>query len=216
MNKPRRWKEGMSHSISCTDEEWEMVCRGAERAGMSASAWFVHCALNVNPRAKRTIPLVLDETQQRDMVDAVEQLAGTISRDPETLARIEDDVRHLLKQRVRAMMRQGRADEARARLREAFGAEHARWIEDWAQRPRVDRLDETEGRPNPAPSADAAKGAGGADEESADQGEDELSRGGRDRGEDEIPGGPPRRSPWHALRVFLSSWRCKAAGSTKP
>ena len=30
---------------------------------MSASAWFTRCALDVNPLSRRTIPLVLDETQ---------------------------------------------------------------------------------------------------------------------------------------------------------
>ncbi|MDE0418295.1 MAG: hypothetical protein OXI95_15355 [bacterium] len=136
MSKPRRRREGMSHSISCTDEEWEMIGKGAARAGMSRSAWFVQCVLNVNPRSKRTIPLVLDEKQQGNVVLAVERLVGMISREPETLARIEDDVRHLLKERVRAMIRQGRVAEARARLCEVFGAKHAAWIEDWARRPR--------------------------------------------------------------------------------
>ena len=187
MSKPRRRKEGMSHSISCTDEEWEMIRNGAARNGMAASAWFVQCALNVNPRSKRALPLVLDETQQRDMVDAVERLAGTISRDPETLFQIADDVRHLLRERVRAMTRQGRSTEARARLREVFGAEHARWIEDWAQRPGVDRPEETEGRP-----AAAADRAG------------------------ETASGPTRRAPWHALRAFMSALRRGIAGNAKP
>lgn len=136
MSKPRRRQKGMSHSISCTDEEWEMIGRGAARAGMSKSAWITQCALNVNLRAKRTIPLVLDEKQQGNVVLAVERLVGMISREPEALARIEDDVRHLLRKRVRAMIRQGRVAEARARLREVFGAKHAAWIEDWARRPR--------------------------------------------------------------------------------
>ncbi len=136
MKKPRRRQKGMSYSISCTDEEWEMIGRGAARAGMSKSAWFTQCALNVDLRPERPIPLVLDATQQRNVVLAAERLAGGISRDPETLERIEDDVRHLLRNRVRAMTRQGRATEARARLREVFGEDRAKWIEDWAQRPR--------------------------------------------------------------------------------
>ncbi len=135
MRKPRRQQKGMSHSISCTDDEWAMIARGAERSGMSPSAWFTHCALNVNPLSERTIPLVLDEREQRNVAKAVERLARAISRSPQTLSGIEDDVRHLLRERVRAMTRQGRSAEARARLREMFGEKRARWIEDWARRP---------------------------------------------------------------------------------
>ena len=78
MRKPRRRQEGMSHSISCKDEEWEMVCKGAERAGMNPSAWFTQCALNVNPLAGRTIPLVLDEEQQGNVVKAIERLGPAV------------------------------------------------------------------------------------------------------------------------------------------
>ncbi len=136
MRKPRGRQKGMSHSISCKDDEWTMIGRGAARSGMSSSAWFTQCALNVDLRSERTIPLVLDERQQRNAARAVERLARAIARSPESLSAIEDDVRHLLRQRVRAMMRQGRPAEARARLREVFGEKHARWIEDWAQRQR--------------------------------------------------------------------------------
>lgn len=136
MRKLRRRQKGMSHSISCTDEEWEMIGRGAARTGMGASAWFARCALNVNPRSQRTIPLVLDEKEQRNVAKAVERIARAVSRSPETPARIEDDVRHVLRERVRAMTRQGRSGEARARLREVFGEDRARWIEGWAHRPR--------------------------------------------------------------------------------
>ncbi|MDE0047324.1 MAG: hypothetical protein OXU19_15940 [bacterium] len=136
MSKARRRQKGKSYSISCTDEEWEMIGRGAARADMSKSAWFTLCALNVKPLSQRTIPLVLDERQQRNVAEAVERLAGAVARSPEMLARIEDDVRHLLRERVRAMTRQGRSAEAQARLREAFGEKRARWIADWAQGPR--------------------------------------------------------------------------------
>ena len=126
----------MSHSISCKDEDWEMICMGAERAGMKPSAWFTHCALSVIPLAGRAIPLVLEEKEQRNLAGAIERLAQPFSGRPESLSRIEDDVRHLLRERVRAMMQQGRSAEARTRLREVFGQKHARWIERWAQKPR--------------------------------------------------------------------------------
>ncbi len=125
----------MSHSISCTDEDWQMICKGGERAGMKPSAWFIQCAISVNPLAGRTFPLVLDEHQQRTVVMAVERLAQPFSGRPESLSRIEDDVRHVLRERVRAMMRRGRSADARARLREVFGERRAGWIEEWAQRP---------------------------------------------------------------------------------
>ncbi len=125
----------MSHSISCTDEDWKMICKGGERAGKKPSAWFIQCALSVNPLAGRTFPLVLNEQQQRTVVMAVERLAQPFSDRPGSLSRIEDDVRHVLRERVRALIRQGRSAEARARLREVFGEKHARWIERWAQTP---------------------------------------------------------------------------------
>ena len=136
MSKPRRRQEGMSHSISCTDEEWEKIGAGAARAEMGASAWFVQCALNVNPIPSTTIPVALDERQQRNAARAVERLAGKLRDSPESLARVEDNVRSVLRERVRAMIRQGRSAEARARLQEVFGEKHAAWIEDWAQKPR--------------------------------------------------------------------------------
>ncbi len=126
----------MSHSISCTDEDWKMICKGGERAGMKPSAWFTHCALSVSPLAGRTFPLVLEEREQRNLAGAIERLAQPFSGRPESLSQVEADVRHLLRERVRAMMRKGRSDEARARLQDVFGEKHARWIEDWAQRPR--------------------------------------------------------------------------------
>jgi len=135
----------MSHSISCTDEDWQMICKGGERAGKKPSAWFIQCALSVSPLAGRTFPLVLDEHQQRTVVMAVERLAQPFSGRPESLSRIEDDVRHVLRERVRAMTRQGRSEEARTKLQEVFDKKHARWIERWAQRPRQRRADAEQG-----------------------------------------------------------------------
>ena len=138
----------MSHSISCTDEDWQMICRGGERAGKKPSAWFIQCALSVNPLAGRTFPLVLDENQQRTVVRAIRRLAQPFSGRPESLSRIEDDVRHVLRERVRAMIRRGRSAEARARLQEVFGERRAEWIEEWAQRPRQRRADAEPGHMN--------------------------------------------------------------------
>ncbi len=136
MKKPRRRKEGMSHSISCTDEEWEMIGTGAERAGMGRSAWFTQCALTVDLQAGRTFPLVLNEEQQHNVAEAVVHLAQPLSDRPGSLFRLDEDVRYLLRKRVRAMAQQGRAKDARARLHEVFGKKHAEWIEEWALKPR--------------------------------------------------------------------------------
>ncbi len=136
MRTPRQRQQGMSHSISCTDEEWEMICEGAARAGIGASAWFTRCALDVNPLSGKARPLVLDERQQENLVKAITRLAEPFSGHPERLSRIWEDVRYLLRKRVRALMRQGRSDEARARLREAFGDKRAAWIESWARQRR--------------------------------------------------------------------------------
>ena len=145
MRQPRRRKEGMSHSISCTDEEWEMIGAGAARAKMGASAWFAWCCLNVNPMPSRTIPVALDERQQRNAARAIERLAGKLRDSPESLARFEDNVRSVLRERIRAMTRQNRVCEARARLCEVFGEKHAAWIENWAQKPRRRKGDADEG-----------------------------------------------------------------------
>lgn len=136
----------MSHSISCTDEEWERIGKGAARADMGASAWVVQCGLNVNPMPSRTSPLVLEEKQLRNVDTAAERLAGKLTDSPELLARAEDDVRHLLRNRIRAMRRQNRSDEARDRLCEVFGHKHARWIEDWAQKTRRRHGEADQGR----------------------------------------------------------------------
>ena len=132
MKKPRRRQEGMSHSVSCTDEEWEMIGTGAERAGMGRSAWFTQCALTVNLQAGRTYPLVLNEEQQHNVAKAVGRLAQPFTDRPESLSRLEDDVRYLLRKRVQAMAQQGRAKDAHAKLQEVLDDEHADWIMKWA------------------------------------------------------------------------------------
>ena len=136
MRKPRQRQEGMSHSISCTDEEWEKIREGAARADKGASAWFTACALKVNPLSAKTFPLVLDETEQLNMVTAITRLAHGLPGSPESLSDLGDNVRHVLRARLRAMTHQGRSAEARAKLREVFGEERAQRIEAWALMPR--------------------------------------------------------------------------------
>ena len=132
MKKPRRRPEGMSHSISCTDEQWEMMVKGARQAGMGTSAWFTQCALTLDPRSGRTFPLVLNEGQQHNLTRAVGRLVQPYTDRPESLSRLEDDVRYLLRKRVRAMKGQGRTKDAYAKLAEVFGDERADRIKEWA------------------------------------------------------------------------------------
>ena len=134
MKKPRRRQEGMSHSISCTDEEWEMIGTGAEQAGMGRSAWFTQCALTVDLQAGRTFPLVLTEGQQHNLTTAVGRLTQPYSDRPESLSRLEDNVRYLLGKRFRALEQQDGAEDAYAKLAEVFGDERADRIKEWALR----------------------------------------------------------------------------------
>ena len=137
MKKPRRRQEGMSHSISLHGR-----AMGDDRQGRSAGRVWAHrhgshsAALTVNLQAGRTYPLVLNEEQQHIVVKAVGRLAQPFSNRPGSLSRLEDDVRYLLRKRVRAMAQQGRAKDAHARLQEVFDDEHADWIMKWALKPR--------------------------------------------------------------------------------
>ena len=64
MKKPRGRQPGSSPNITCTDDEWEGIRAGAAEAGMSVSAWAVHCALTVDPSPAASRRVVLDEKQQ--------------------------------------------------------------------------------------------------------------------------------------------------------
>ncbi len=123
-----RSKQGATHTICCTDEEWELVLEGARRAGMSASAWWTDCALTVDlsPKGERARPLVLDAERQRRLSNGAAELArGLDAADEEALSQFRDDIRAMLEEPIRAMVGQGRREKAMELLREVFGEERA-------------------------------------------------------------------------------------------
>ena len=71
-----------AHSISCTDAEWERVRVLAERRGLSMSRYFVECGLTVDPTTEAPKPprLVLDEAEQRRLVDTVVRISPSALR----------------------------------------------------------------------------------------------------------------------------------------
>ena len=131
MKKPAASKKRMTHTICCTDEEWQMVQEGAGRAGLSASAWWVECALTVDlsPKGGKAQALVLDTARQRSLSDGVAALAhGLDATDEEALSQFQDDIRAMLEEPLRAMVRQGRREKAMELLRTVFGGDRATMI----------------------------------------------------------------------------------------
>lgn len=115
-----------AHSISCTDAEWERVRVLAGRRGLSMSRYFVECGLNVDPTTEATKPprLVLDEAEQRHLLDSV---AGIAERTAEAeseeavLTRIRNALAFLVEVRMREMVRDAREYELKALLTDLFG-----------------------------------------------------------------------------------------------
>ena len=128
MRKTPAKKKQVTHTICCTDEEWELVREGASRAGLSASAWWSECALTVDlsPKGEKARPLVLDAGRQRSLSDGVSALArGLDAADEEALSQFRDDIRAMLEEPLRAMVRQGRREKAMELLRTVFGEDRA-------------------------------------------------------------------------------------------
>ena len=128
MKKPSAGKNRVTHTICCTDEEWQLVREGASRAGMSASAWWTECALTVDlsPKGGKARALVLDARRQRGLADGVAELArGLDAADEEALSQYRDDIRAMLEEPLRAMVRQGRREKAMELLRTVFGEDRA-------------------------------------------------------------------------------------------
>ena len=128
MKKPSAGKNRVTHTICCTGEDWELVREGASRAGMSASAWWTECALTVDlsPKGGKARPLVLDAERQRGLSDGAAELArGLDAADEEALSQYRDDIRAMLEEPLRAMVRQGRREKAMELLRTVFGEDRA-------------------------------------------------------------------------------------------
>ena len=115
-----------AHSISCTDAEWERVRVLAERRGLSMSRYFVECGLNVDPTTEAPKPprLVLDEAEQRRLLDSVVQIAertaAAVSEEA-VLVRIRNALAFLVEARMREMVRDAREYELKALLTDLFG-----------------------------------------------------------------------------------------------
>ena len=120
-----RSKKGATHTICCTDEEWELVREGAARAGMSASAWWTECALTADPSPKDCArsPLVLDAERQRGLSDGVAELARGL--DADGVSQAQADIRAMLAEPLQRMVQEGRRPQAMELLREVFGEERA-------------------------------------------------------------------------------------------
>ena len=115
-----------AHSISCTDDEWERVRVLAERRGLSMSRYFVECGLTVDPSTEAPKPprLVLDEAEQRRLLDSVVQVAereAVADSEEAVLMRIRNALAFLVEARMREMMRDAREYELKALLTDLFG-----------------------------------------------------------------------------------------------
>ena len=130
MKTRRSPKPGTSHTISCTDEQWDDIRAGAARARKRVSPWFVECALNVELSPKRAVarPLVLDAREQRFIARAVGELArgarsaDDASRDP------GGAIRALLRDGIGELVQRRGRNEAIGLLRLVFGDDRAEVI----------------------------------------------------------------------------------------
>ncbi len=113
------------HSISCTDAEWERVRVLAERRGLSISRYMVECGLTVDPTTEAPKPprLVLDEAEQRRLLDGVTGIAARTAAEAEeeVLTRIRNALAFLVEARMREMVRDAREYELKALLTDLFG-----------------------------------------------------------------------------------------------
>ena len=115
-----------AHSISCTNAEWERVRVLAQRRGMSISRYFVECGLNMDPTTEPPAPprLVLDEAEQRRLLDGVVRIAERTTEaesEEAVLMRIRNALAFLVEARMREMVRDAREYELKALLTDLFG-----------------------------------------------------------------------------------------------
>ena len=124
--KRKRRPPSKVHSISCTDVEWERARVLAERRGMSISRYLVECGLNVDPTTEAPKPprLVLDEAEQRRLLDSVVRIAARTAAaeaEEEVLMRIRNALAFLVEAKMREMVREAREYELKALLTDLFG-----------------------------------------------------------------------------------------------
>ena len=129
MKKARKRKPGTGHSASYTDEQWAAINGWAKAAGETTSRWWGQCVTTVDlsaPEKAAAPPLVLDEEQQRRISHIARELAEG-ARD-EVSARFGALALELLRERLQAMVREGRRAEALDGLRSVFGQARAEVI----------------------------------------------------------------------------------------
>ena len=125
----RRRLPSRVYSLSCTDEQWETFRRLAAQRGVSISRYLVKCALHGDPDAEpdSSPRLVLDETEQRALYEAVRHIAertAAAESHSALLTRIRNVLALLVELAMRDMAREGREAELRTVLIGFFG-EHA-------------------------------------------------------------------------------------------
>ena len=119
-----------AYSLSCTDSDWGRVRVLAERKGLSISRYMVERGLTVNPETEPAPPprLVLDEAEQRALLDRVAAIAGRTveaGTDEAVMTRIRNSLAFLAEETMRTMMREGREKELREMLTDLFGEQVA-------------------------------------------------------------------------------------------
>ena len=122
------------HSVSCSRLEWERIRACAEREGVSMSKYLVDRALSRNPPARVKNPprLVLNEGEQRTLLETVEAVGETVRSLEGTgeTPGFAETLRVLFEVRLDAMTRSGH-----------HGA-MARWLDQVLQDSRAARIEE--------------------------------------------------------------------------
>ena len=107
---------------------------------------------DLSPKGERARALVLDAGRQRSLTDGVSALArGLDAADEEELSQFRDDIRAMLEEPLRAMVRQGRREKAMELLRTVFGEDRATVI-------AAAFIPNTEEAPGSTPSAEPETG----------------------------------------------------------
>lgn len=126
MKKARKRKPGTGHSVSYTDAQWAAIKAWAAEAGETTAQWWGKCITTVDlpaPEKAAGPPLVLDEEQQRRISRIVGDWAEGV--DDDVSARFGALAVELLRERLQAMVREGRRTEALDGLRTVFGEARA-------------------------------------------------------------------------------------------
>jgi hypothetical protein len=102
----------------------------AERKGLSISRYMVERGLTVDPTTEPEPPprLVLDEAEQRTLLDRVSAIAARrveAVADEAVMTRVRNSLAFLVEDTMRTMMREGRGEELREMLTDLFGEQVA-------------------------------------------------------------------------------------------